>query len=153
MASVIRFTCYLIWLTTFEHSQSGFLFEDNEAVIRMIIKGRSPSLRHVSRSHRVDLGWLFERINLDSSIPIRYVRTTEQGDVDELWREGDEVFDLTILEVKRKFDFGAWDVGAMSFKERERVDTDGKSRNHDRHEALLVRAAADRSFEVRQTEN
>ena len=38
------------------------VMEDNEAVIKMIIKGRSPTLRHVSRTHRVDLDWLFERI-------------------------------------------------------------------------------------------
>ena len=31
------------------------LFEDNEAVIKMIIKGRSPTVRHVSRTHRVAL--------------------------------------------------------------------------------------------------
>ena len=42
-----------------------FVFEDNEAVINMIIKGRSPTIRHVSRTHRVALGWLFDRINLD----------------------------------------------------------------------------------------
>ena len=29
------------------------VFEDNEAVIKMIIKGRSPTMRHVSRTHRV----------------------------------------------------------------------------------------------------
>ena len=29
-----------------------YVFEDNEAVIKMIIKGRSPTLRHVSRTHR-----------------------------------------------------------------------------------------------------
>ena len=28
-----------------------FVFEDNEAVIEMIIKGRSPTMRHVSRTH------------------------------------------------------------------------------------------------------
>ena len=39
-------------------------FEDNEAVIKMIIKGRSPTMRHVSRTHRVALEWLFDRINL-----------------------------------------------------------------------------------------
>ena len=39
-------------------------FEDNEAVIKMIIKGRSPTMRHVSRTHRVALDWLFDRINL-----------------------------------------------------------------------------------------
>ena len=42
-----------------------YVFEDNEAVIKMIIKGRSPTLRHVSRTHRVALDWLFDRINLD----------------------------------------------------------------------------------------
>ena len=31
------------------------VFEDNEAVIKMIIKGRSPTMRHVSRIHRVAL--------------------------------------------------------------------------------------------------
>ena len=31
------------------------VFEDNEAVIKMIIKGRSPTMRHVSRTHRVAL--------------------------------------------------------------------------------------------------
>ena len=43
-----------------------YVFEDNEAVIKMIIKGRSPTMRHVSRTHRVALDWLFDRINLDS---------------------------------------------------------------------------------------
>ena len=40
-----------------------YVFEDNEAVIKMIIKGRSPTMRHVSRTHRVALDWLFDRIN------------------------------------------------------------------------------------------
>ena len=30
-------------------------FEDNDAVIKMIIKGRSPTMRHVSRTHKVAL--------------------------------------------------------------------------------------------------
>ena len=32
-----------------------YVFEDNEAVIKMIIKSRSPTMRHVSRTHRVAL--------------------------------------------------------------------------------------------------
>ena len=39
-----------------------YVFEDNEAVIKMVIKGRSPTMRHVSRTHRVALDWLFDRI-------------------------------------------------------------------------------------------
>ena len=48
-----------------------YVFEDNEAVIKMIIKGRSPTMRHLSRTHRVALDWLFDRINLDSKIQIK----------------------------------------------------------------------------------
>ena len=29
-----------------------YVFEDNEAVIKMIMKGRSPTMRHVSRTHQ-----------------------------------------------------------------------------------------------------
>ena len=59
-------------------SRSGamlYIFEDNEAVIKMIIKGRSPTMRHVSRIHRVALDWLFDRINLDPKIQIKNVDT------------------------------------------------------------------------------
>ena len=48
-----------------------YVFEDNEAVIKMIIKGRSPTMRHVTRTHRVALDWLFDRINLDPKIQIK----------------------------------------------------------------------------------
>ena len=53
-------------------------FEDNEAVIKMIIKGRSPTIRHVSRTYRVALDWLFDRINLDPKIQIKYIDTKNQ---------------------------------------------------------------------------
>ena len=43
-----------------------YIIEGNEAVIKMITKGRSPTMRHVSRTHRVALAWLFERVNLGS---------------------------------------------------------------------------------------
>ena len=55
-----------------------YVLEDNEAVIKMIIKGRSPTIRHVSRTHRVALDWLFDRINLDSKIQIKYIDTKNQ---------------------------------------------------------------------------
>ena len=55
-----------------------YIFEDNEPVIKMIIKGRSPTMRHVSRTHRVALDWLFERINLDPKIQIKYIDTKNQ---------------------------------------------------------------------------
>ena len=55
-----------------------YVFEDNEAVIKMIMKGRSPTMRHVSRTHRVALDWLFYRFNLDPKIQIKYIDTKNQ---------------------------------------------------------------------------
>ena len=55
-----------------------YVFEVNETVIKMIIKGRSPTMRHVSRTHRVALDWLFDRINLNSKIQIKHVDTKNQ---------------------------------------------------------------------------
>ena len=44
----------------------------------MIKKGRSPTMRHVSRTHRFALDWLFDRINLDPKIGIIYIDTKNQ---------------------------------------------------------------------------
>ena len=52
------------------------LLEDNDAVIKMIIKGRTHKLRYVPRIHRIDLDWLFERINTDPSIFGKYPHET-----------------------------------------------------------------------------
>ena len=55
-----------------------YAFEDNDAVIEMTIKESSPSLRHVSRTHRVNLDWLFGRISKDPRLFIKFVGTKEQ---------------------------------------------------------------------------
>ena len=54
------------------------VFEDIEAVILIITKERSPTLRHVSRTHRVGHVWLFDSINLDPKIQIKYIDTKNQ---------------------------------------------------------------------------
>ena len=55
-----------------------FIFEDSDAVIKMTIKGRSQTMRHVSRTHRVERDWLFDKINLDPGIQINCVHTSKQ---------------------------------------------------------------------------
>ena len=70
------------YVPTNTHSCQGdsqlYIFEDNEAVVKMIIKGRSPTMRHVSRTRRVALHWLFDRINLGPKIQIKCVDTKNQ---------------------------------------------------------------------------
>ena len=61
-----------------------YIFEDNEAVIKMTIEGRSPTVRHMSQTHRVALDWLFDRINLDPKIQIKHVDTKKKQLADML---------------------------------------------------------------------
>ena len=89
LIKLLRMECWIkhtnVIPTNIDHSTSNTMhsvstamlnvFEDNEAVIKMIIKGRSPTMRHVSRTHRVALDWLFDRINLDPKFQIRYIDT------------------------------------------------------------------------------
>ena len=52
------------------HSGAGamlYVLKDNVAAIKKIIKGRNPTMRHVSRTHRVALGWLFDRMQTSQS--------------------------------------------------------------------------------------
>ena len=67
---------YSAFHTHLEHSL--VVFEDNEAVLKMCVKGRVPTLRHVTRTHRVDLDWIVERIKIDTGISMKYVKTSEQ---------------------------------------------------------------------------
>jgi len=55
-----------------------YILEDNDAVIKMCVKGRAPNMTHIPRVHRVDTDWMFERILLDPGIQIKYVNTKQQ---------------------------------------------------------------------------
>ena len=76
-----------------------YIFEDNDAVIKMIIKERSYTIRHVSRTHRVALDWLSDKINLDPKKPHQVHRHqkptrrhTDQGKYHTWWMESSFVF-------------------------------------------------------------
>ena len=52
--------------------------EDNDAAIKMILKGRTNKMRHVTRTHRIDLDWLFNVIREDPGVSIKYINTKKQ---------------------------------------------------------------------------
>ena len=75
----------LMWITyplthiLLKVSLSCTFLEDNEAAINVIFKGRNPTMRHVSRTHKVALDWLFDRIKCNKhKIQIKYVDTKDQ---------------------------------------------------------------------------
>ena len=51
--------------------------EDNEAVIKLVMKKRSMALRHVTRTHRIGLDWIFQ-VMQNPNIALRYVNTKQQ---------------------------------------------------------------------------
>ena len=52
--------------------------EDNQATIRVCRSGRSPSLRHLARTHRVSLSWLYE-VFQRGDVKLGYIVTTSQA--------------------------------------------------------------------------
>ena len=44
----------------------------------MIKKGRTNKLRHVPRTHRIDLDWLFYILREDPGLKIKYISTKDQ---------------------------------------------------------------------------
>jgi len=61
-----------------EYDTKWLGLEDNDAVIELLVKTRAPTMRHVARTHRIDLDWFIERCRDDQSIKIRFVCTKEQ---------------------------------------------------------------------------
>jgi hypothetical protein len=53
-------------------------YEDNQATIRMLESGKNPTLRHLGRTHKVDLAWLFEAFK-GERYDLRYCTSEEQA--------------------------------------------------------------------------
>ena len=61
------------------HDLELVIHEDNQATILVAKKGYSPKLRHISRTHKVNLGCISEQLAEGSHISIQYVDTAEQA--------------------------------------------------------------------------
>ena len=77
-----------------------YIFEDNEAVIKMIINGRSPTMRHASRTHRASdtvPSYLFntglgdETIGKALSSPLFIQERGESADPRQAYHSNEEV--------------------------------------------------------------
>ena len=54
------------------------VMEDNEAVIKIVRKGRSTKLRHIQRTHRIVLDWTYDLIRQNDCVWLRYIGTKDQ---------------------------------------------------------------------------
>ena len=53
--------------------------QDNEATIKVVHNGFSAKMRHILRTHKVDLGSLGEQFEPGKNIYLEYVNTKEQA--------------------------------------------------------------------------
>ena len=84
----------------FDSSALWNVFDISKAVLKEIIKGRSSTMRHVPRTHKVALDHLFDKIDLDPKIRIRYIDTKHNSQT--FWPEGIKFhtwFNLHLLNV------------------------------------------------------
>ena len=51
---------FALWHTLLPHKPKLVLHEDNRTMIRVIETGRNPTMRYLSRTHRVSVAWLHE---------------------------------------------------------------------------------------------
>ena len=67
-------------LDTGEQHPKDWLRERKEKMDqnKMTQKGRSPNMRHVQRTSRVDLDWMFERLYKDKASQLRHVGNKKQ---------------------------------------------------------------------------
>ncbi len=67
-----------LWEATLGRKVPLTFEEDNQAAIRIIETGKSDALRHMGRTHKVDLAWLHETMK-GGNFHLRYCDTAEQA--------------------------------------------------------------------------
>ena len=67
-----------LWTFLLNRKVELLFCEDNQASIVIIETGKSPNLRHLGRTHKVDLAWLHETFS-DAGFNLGYIKTTDQA--------------------------------------------------------------------------
>ena len=98
----------------------------------MIIKGRSPTVRHVSRTHRHALDRLFDRINFDPKFQITYIDTKNQ--LADILTKGNFIRDewnhlLTLFNISHLSSTSC--IAAMAKRAHKSQEKDVSQQNHD----------------------
>ena len=57
-----------LWETILERKVKLNFFEDNQATARIMETGKAPTLRHIQRTHQVNIAWLSDVIKTQKSI-------------------------------------------------------------------------------------
>ena len=67
-----------LWDTILNRKVKIQVFEDNQATLQIMKSGKSSALRHLNRTHRVNLAWLAEVFKDNEQVDLFYCITSEQ---------------------------------------------------------------------------
>lgn len=70
-----------LWENILGKTMTIRLMEDNSAACRVVITGRNPSMRHMSRTQRIDIAWLNERFAEKTFLFIECPSEFQAGDL------------------------------------------------------------------------
>ena len=71
----------LLWSTILGHYGDLVMLhvkEDNEAMIKVLTSGRNPTMRYLSRTHGIDVRWLFE-VSSGKFVKLEYTKSEDQA--------------------------------------------------------------------------
>jgi hypothetical protein len=68
-----------LWETVLGRPVDLILLEDNTATMQVLKTGKNPTMRHLSRTHRVNFSWLSEVFRKCDQVHIAYCNTNEQA--------------------------------------------------------------------------
>jgi hypothetical protein len=67
-----------LWETILDRAVELRFYEDNQACITIVGTGRNPQLRHLGRTHKVDVQWLHEMF-ADAGFQLEYIQSDDQA--------------------------------------------------------------------------
>ena len=68
----------MLWSFILGRDVKCYLFEDNQAAIRVLESGKNPTMKYLPRTHCVDLAWIVERVER-GDFELSYCTSQEQA--------------------------------------------------------------------------
>jgi hypothetical protein len=68
-----------LWDVILERQVNATLLEDNQATLQILKTGKNPTLRHVARTHRVNLAWISDVFRKCKQMGLKYCSTADQA--------------------------------------------------------------------------
>ena len=68
-----------LWGMVLERPTKLVFQEDNQATIKILKTQKNPTLRHLNRTHRINISWLCEVFKNLSEVGLKYCKTDEMA--------------------------------------------------------------------------